>query len=423
MTHPPFAERNSDPARRLEIILEPPRVGEEFVRHGCLLRRIDGTDHLDTPLWYELPARLPQISPDDAEPFLIASIMDAMEEDRDLHVGGRVSFLLLSNLQEFMAAWSRWLPETFHVVDVTADSISTSPHPTDLPHDTAVVLHTGGLNATSTIYRHANGLEGHRSRRITAGVMVQGFLISLDDGEKFARSIELARSALDSIGIATHPLRTNYREAIRTHWSNAYGIAFVSVLQFFKPLARWALIGAPKSYEDIDAFPNGAHPLTPYGSNPFTNALLSSDSMQIIHDGSRFDLMEKTAIVARWPEGTRNLRVCWRRGQIEDHCGACEDCIRTKLGFLVLGETYPTSLGAVPTAWEILNLGSISYDGRVEFAEVLDHCRRHGIKDPWVHALRFRVRFDRICVKLLHWKWLVLNRIGKASCSRPSTHS
>ena len=409
MEHPPPFGRTSHPSRRLELILEPPRIGEEFVRHGCILRRIDGSDQLDTRLWYELPAHLPQISADDAEPFLIASILDAMEEDRDLHIGGRVSFLLLSNIQEFMAAWSRWLPETFHVVNVTADSITTSPDPTGLPHDGAVVLHTGGLNATSTIHRHANGLEGHRSRKITAGVMVQGFLISLDNHEKFASSLELARKALDSIGAQTYPLRTNFRDAIRADWNHAYGIAFVSVLQFFKPLARSGLIGAPKSYDDIDAFPNGSHPLTPYGSNPFTNALLSSDSLQILHDGSRFGLMQKTAIVAQWPEGSQNLRVCWRRGQLEAHCGTCEDCIRTKLGFLVLGKPYPASLGAPPTLGEILNLGSISYDGRIEFLEVLAYCRTHGNKAPWVRALHFRVRFDRISVKLLHWKWLVLH--------------
>lgn len=389
--------------RRLEILLEPARVGEAFVRHGCLLRRVDGATHTDTALWYELPVDLPRIAPDDAEPFLIAAVMDAMAERRDIHVQGTVGFQLLSNLHEFMVAWSRWLPETFHVVAVAASSMSVSPDQRDLPHDGAVAAYSGGIDATCTLYRHFHSLEGHRSRRIAACALIQGFDIPLDQDEKFAWSLGIAQDTLDSIGAVVHPLRTNFREAIRTNWENSHGAALVSALQFFKPMARSCLIGSSKPYDDI---------VFPYGSNPLTDAFLSSSSMQVLHDGSRFDRIEKTAIIAQWPEGTRNLRVCWKGNQVEANCGKCEKCIRTKLGFMALGKPYAPSLGAPPTVWEILNLVFISYAIIVDFRQILANCRRNGIRAPWVRALRWRVDHHRIFVKLLHWKWKLLHFLG-----------
>lgn len=392
---------------RLEIIIEEREVSAEFIRHSCILRRIDGTDSSDVCLWFEVPAHLPQIDPTDAEPFLIACLMDAMQENRSLHVHGKVSFQLLSNLQEFMTAWASWKPTTYSVVKLTANSITPFPEPSALAHDGAVVLHTGALNATSTIFRHHSALEGHRSRKIVAGVIVQGHLIPLSKNEKFARSFAIAKSALDDIEVSLYPLKTNISSVIRAHWSDAYGAVFVSGLQFFKPLARTGLIGAPKPYSDLDVFPNGVREDTAYGSNPFTNALLSSDSFQILHDGCRFDFMEKTDLVTQWPAGVRQMRVCWRGGQDGPHCGTCEECIRTKLAFMALGKEYPESLGAAPTVKQILQLASLSYDGRVEIRQLLDYCRTKRVKAYWIRPLRLRLLFDRFWGKIEHLKWLI----------------
>jgi len=389
--------------RRLEILPEAPLIGNKFVRHACLLRRVDGETHGDTTLWYELPLELPRIAPDDAEPFLIASVMDAMAENRDIHVHGTVSFQLLSNLHEFMVAWSRWIPDSFHVVNVTVESLSVLPIASGLGHDGAIAAYSGGIDATCTLYRHSHGQEGHRSRRIVACALIQGFDIPLDHQEKFAWSLEIAQETLDSIGAVVHPLRTNFREVIRTNWENSHGVALVSALQFFKPMARSCLIGSSKPYDDI---------VFPYGSNPLSDGFLSSDSMQVLHDGSRFDRIEKTAVISQWPEGTRNLRVCWKGSQVEANCGKCEKCIRTKLGFMALGKPYAPSLGAPPTPWEVLNLVFVSYAVIVDFRQILSTCRRNGIRKPWVRALRWRVNHHRVFVKLLHWKWKLLHLLG-----------
>lgn len=403
-------EPRSGSSRRMELVLESPRSQGDIVHRECVLRRFDPSGTSDAHLWYELPARLPSIAPDDAEPFLIAAIMDAMLENRPLHVHGRVSFQLLSNLHEFMAAWSKWFPNVYHIVETSADSVVAEPGPDLPPHDSAVVLHTGALDATSTIRRHVDGTEGHRTRRIAACAMIHGHLIPIGSQEKFDRGFELARKAIDSIGAPLYPVRTNCREVLRTHWSDLYGAAAISALYFFKPLARSCIISGSKAYDSLYAFPNGSNAAVPCGSNPFTNVMLSSASMQVLHDGSAYGFVEKAAIVAQWPEGHRSLRVCWRGSQLEPHCGICEECVRTKLAFMALAKPIPDTMGSPPTAREIMALLPMTPDCRLELKQVLAYCRGNGVVAPWVRTLALCLRLDRYASKFRHLKWLVYDR-------------
>lgn len=394
----------------MELVLLDPRNEGGLVHRGCILRRIDSGGSDDVELWYELPAGLPPIAPDDAEPFLIAAIMDAMRENRALHIRGGVSFQLLSNLGEFMVAWAKWFPDLYHVVATSAETITTSPRSDLPPHDSAVVLHTGALDATSTIRRHVLGTEGHRTRRIAACAMIHGHLIALESREKFDRAFALAKNVADGIGAPLHPVRTNAPLVLRTHWSHLYGAAAISALQFFKPLARSCLISGSKAYDSAHAFPSGSDAGMPCGSNPFTNALLSSDSMQVLHDGSGYGFVEKVRFVAEWPEGRRNLRVCWRGTQLEPHCGVCEECVRTKLAFMALSSPLPETMGRPPSAREILALAPMTPDCRHELEQVLAYCRAQDLRAPWVRTLALCLRLAPAASKLRHLKWLLLDR-------------
>ncbi len=50
-------------------------------------------------------------SADDCDSYLLAVIMDAMKENRNIIVKGTVSAQLLSNLVEYQTAWNKWLPD------------------------------------------------------------------------------------------------------------------------------------------------------------------------------------------------------------------------------------------------------------------------------------------------------------------------
>jgi hypothetical protein len=83
--------------------------------------------------------------------------------------------------------------------------------------------------------------------------------------------------------------------------------------------------------------------------------LLSTDTMQIIHDGATASRVEKTIAIAGWPDTHSRLRVCFRGARynpqrnIFENCGTCEKCVRTMIplkaaGLLSAFSTFPVNL-------------------------------------------------------------------------------
>lgn len=391
----------------LEIELSPRApapLDPGFVRCECVLRRRDQDRTEESRLWYDVPRDVTPLAMDDAEPFLIAAVFDAMREARRIRVCGAVGRELLSNLQEFMVAWSKWVPGTYRPVEIEVDTIvSDGPGPAAEP-GTAVAAFSGGVDASCTVWRHSQAMEGHRSRRIVAGILIQGFDIRLDQAEKFDWSLGNAKDTLASVGVPALPLKTNFREAIRTNWDHSHGAAVVAALQFFKTMAPAGLVGSSKPYNGL---------VFPYGSNPVSDPLLSSSTFAVLHDGSRFDRTEKVAEISRWPEGKKNLRVCWKGSQTGANCGKCEKCIRTKLSFLALGVECPTSLGAPPTVREILGLSFASRAILVDFTQILENCRRHRVQGRWILPLRIRLFLHPLFAKVFHLRWKAKRLLGK----------
>jgi len=75
----------------------------------------------------------------------------------------------------------------------------------------------------------------------------------------------------------------------------------------------------------------------------------SSAHFRVEHDLFSMSRIEKTALVAQWPEGLANIRVCQNDDLGGPNCGTCEKCIRTITTLAALGE--PTGgLAAFPGA-------------------------------------------------------------------------
>lgn len=91
----------------------------------------------------------------------------------------------------------------------------------------------------------------------------------------------------------------------------------------------------------------------PMGSHPAVDHLLSSQRLQIIHDGSRFTRLEKVRELATWPTGLAALRVCPETSGEEANCGRCEKCLRTRLELLAAGVEETAAFGPSLTPIEL----------------------------------------------------------------------
>lgn len=335
---------------------------------------IEQPNQTKSRLWYRLPSEYTSLLTNNCDPFVVAIIFLAMQQGTDLIVHGEVSSSLLQNLAEFQAAWHCWRPKLYQQIDITAD---IEREQSKLDSDQAIAAFSGGVDACFTMWRHRRKLCGRWQRNIQAGLMVHGFDIPLTQQEVFNRALQKSREMLTSLGVELIPMATNFRE-FKQDWEDAFGTAIASCLMLLQRGYNTGLIGSSDPYQALNL---------PYGSNPITDTLLSSNTFQIICDGAAFTRLQKVAEIANWEQACTNLRVCWQNTQSDKNCGRCEKCIRTILNFKVMGFAVPPCFAEDVTESQILGIRGLKKAQLIELEPILETAKKRGISQEWVKAL------------------------------------
>ena len=392
MTPPP---KPSD--QTLELTLLPPEVREGFDHFGCeVVRRKGDAVEGRAELWFETPvAAAVTREPGDIEPFLMATLMIAMFEGRDVVAHGRVSLTLLANLEEYMAFWHCLMPETFHAVALHVDTIAEPAR--TAPPQTAVAAFSGGMDASYLVWRHHSGLAGHRSRKLTACVMIEGFDIRIGKPEIFGNALARSKETLDSLGIPLVHVRTNFRELFTLDWGLVHGTVLIACLTMLKDRASCALVGSAEPYRDL---------VVKWGSSPVIDHLLSSTGFEVRHDSAEFTRSQKAAALSKWTAGVNRVRVCWYEDRnAGGNCGRCEKCLRSIANFVTQGLPVPASLGgnARPLERGIFNIKLRSEPQYADWRSIQRGARSLPWSPwrAWLPVLFFRYHVRRVKYALL----------------------
>jgi hypothetical protein len=347
---------------------------------AVLTATIEAADGNRIQIWYSMPVHYKFKLTEGAEPFVLATIFTAMRQSTDLVVHGDVSPSLLRNLSEYQGAWACWCPRRYTRIEILADTEQEQPAANVT--DGAISAFSGGVDSCFTVFRHRARRAGRLTRNLLTSVMVQGCDISIDQPEVFQRALARSGKMLTSLGVELIPVASNFRE-LDKDWVHSHAALVASCLWLFSQGYSSGLIPSTEPYDDL---------VLPWGSNPVTDWLLSSDSFRIIHDGAAFTRNEKVREIANWPEATRYLRVCWEGNQLDQNCGKCEKCIRTILNFRVMGFALPECFENDVNEQEILHLTGLNQVSLANFKQILSVAERTSISESWVSAL------DR-CVK------------------------
>ncbi|MBD0346964.1 MAG: hypothetical protein ICV63_19485, partial [Coleofasciculus sp. Co-bin14] len=260
---------------------------------------IESPTHSRTRLWYRVPTEYADSLTHNCDSFALAIILLAMNHSTDLWVHGEVSPSLLQNLTEFQAAWACWCPHKYRQIEITAD-VEREYSRTTLT-DKAITAFSGGVDSCFTVFRHKTNRCGRLKRNLQAGLMVHGFDIPLEEEDVFERAAEKSKAMLASIGVELIPIATNVRQ-LGQDWEHVFGTAVASTLMLFQAGYHIGLIPSSDCYNAMEL---------PYGSNPITDPLLSSQNFQIVHDGASFTRIDKIREISNWSDVLQNLRVCW----------------------------------------------------------------------------------------------------------------
>lgn len=334
-------------------------------------------------LWFRVPSQFEDQLSDSLNCFVVGTVFTAMKESGDLVAHGDVSGTLLRNLEEFQAAWTSWYPERYSRIEITADK--EIDRDCRERSDRALAAFSGGVDGAFTVYRHAKGLCGRLRRDIKAGVFIHGFNIPLDRGDIFDKAAEKSARMLKSLDIDLIPVATNFRD-LGVNFRDSHAAQIASSILLFEDHYPTALIASSEPYNDL---------IFPWGSNPITDRMLSTDRMEFIHDGNAYTRSEKIEVISEWTEALKYLRVCWQLSNQDRNCCECEKCIRTILNFRVLGLGLPECFDHDVSDEMILNIRRLNPVTLSFLEEILSQAKERSIKESWVSALEKCVRKNR----------------------------
>ncbi len=360
--------------QRVELTTGPARSVEGRMRRAADIR----SPALGTrELWYEVDEVHARMITERADPFVVATLIHAMGEGVDLIVNGApVDGGLLRNLREFQRVWSAWYG--LDVVDIHAEVV---PSPT--PVRAAVVAFSGGADSAFSAWWHARG-DGGNDPPLHTAMMLRGIDIPLTEPAAFDRAAARARRMTDDLGLELVVVATN-AWSLPVPIDEYTGMGVCAGLHFLGGGHSVGMIPSTATYRDL---------VVPLNSSPVSDWLLSSAAFAIVHDGARYNRLEKLRALADWPDAMSALRVCLVDPRRDRNCGECNKCMMTLTAFRVIG-VEPACFDRVPSGEELRRwartLPSVDYYLQ-EGTFLVDAAAEQGIDEPWVGALRNRIR-------------------------------
>ena len=203
----------------------------------------------------------------------------------------------------------------------------------------------------------------------------------------FTRSAARSRRMVESVGLELLTVQTNLWEFVG---GRSYPIAagLSSVLHLLGARFGTGLIPSTTSYR---------HLVFPLGSSPVSDVMLGSASFEIVHDGAGDERFEKIRALANWDEALVDLRVCLADPHHYRNCGHCMKCMLAILSFRVLDVT-PRCFESLPSEAAILEWVPSFPTNPVlvqEAQTLVDEAATRGVDEPWVGALRRKLRVIR----------------------------
>jgi len=365
------------------MIVEKPQkleTGEEILISAEITNPSSGTD-MPERLWFRVSSRFQDGVTERSDSFLLAMLPVAMALGEELEIKGTVSSRLVFGLRDYQQILHTWWPKHFSVIDVKYSETFDGAN-RQRPKAVGATF-SGGVDSFFTLHRHRGSNEVLPEYRLTHCLMIDGFDNDVDLGHTglFKALCDVYEPMLSDQGIQLVVVQTNIQKfrlaaMARSNLHFTFVLPLVSAAMVLGDL--FARFYIPASYQYRN--------LTPDGSHPMLDHLLSTDTMQIIHDGATASRVEKTIAIAGWPDTHSRLRVCFQgarydpQRKIFKNCGTCEKCVRTMIplkaaGLLSNFSTFPVHL-AVKNIQRIRFLSTSSRSFAIENLRFARHARR-----------------------------------------------
>ncbi len=281
---------------------------------------------LDGELWFRIDSRHREFLHTGPEPAVAALAMMAMALGEDLEVSQPLSPRFHHGIGQFGAHFHLWLPRTIKRISIRAPSFARMAQPRA---HAVVSCFSGGVDSFTTLHEYLGGAAANEDFRLTHLFYAHGFDIPVENplyNELAAEFQELARDCtLGFIGMAT-----NVRPIVEPHvpWVNSHGACIAACALLLAGGTRNFFIPSTNRHSLLFA---------PCGSNPVTDPMFGTESLDIAHHGSHLSRIQKIRLIADRGDAQQHLRVCWKNIPSQRNCGRCIKCLKTMMPLAVIG--------------------------------------------------------------------------------------
>jgi hypothetical protein len=332
--------------------------------------------------WFDFPAEVREGVATSADGWAVLMYPLACYFGEILKINLPLDRRLVENLQGIGQVWHRWYPE------ITA-SVFDAPNATwALPGthmaSKTIACFSGGIDSFFTLARNGDALVGDASSPIDELLCLAGFNTGMNTLDSLCARM---RGLAERFGRPVVPVVTNARygkHGIETPFSQgvwmeklAHGAVLASAVHLLGRRYREFVIPATHSYSR----------LIPWGSHPLTDPLLTSSHLCVVHDGTSYTRVERTAFVVKIDTALDNLHVCWQ-DEGAGNCSHCEKCLRTMATLDLLGakERARTFNWTKYSMHQLSRVWLSNPNSRLFFTEIVEAAEKAGRGDIAVAA-------------------------------------
>lgn len=322
------------------MIIHPPEITSKNGRVGvCAAIEFQTQINLPKVMWFEFPANYQEFVTDRPDGFAVALLLLAMVLGEDIEVRGVLSPRLAYGMQEYQRVFNCWFPQKFQLIDIKCDNYKPLDQ-SDVKGGVASAF-SGGVDSFYTLWSHLPPQQPNPNYQLEYGLFIHGYDILLEDQATYYTAQQAYAEMMHQQGLQLLVGSTNvYDFASKVDWALSHGSAIIGFAMVLGRLLSRFFI--PSGYTYKDSHLRG-------GTDPVLDHLLSTETLEIIHDGASVNRVEKTASIAKWVETYSRLRVCWVKPDGLKNCCECEKCIRTMTTLDMFGElskydTFPQPL-------------------------------------------------------------------------------
>ena len=287
-----------------------------------------GSQEIPDRLWFTIPQRFEHLCAKGFEPFVVAVSALASANNEAVHIEGPFSERLSLGLDEYWRVLTAWSPKDFSHFRLTGAELM----PETVTPGHAAAAFSGGVDSFFTQFRDNERPAGFR---IKYAMFVHGLDIPLKDKDIFENAAAQYEPLLAERGVELVRVTSNVRAFVPTgKWELAHGSVLIgTALTLSSGVSRF-FVPSSANYVSLRA----------WGSNPLIDGLLSTDRMQIIHDGATHSRFEKLQAMKDWQPLRDVVRICYEHPDAFQNCGHCKSCRKTMMLLASLGvlENFPT---------------------------------------------------------------------------------